>query len=81
MNVLLALDVLTYLVTTVFDLYSREALIVSIPERHDESMHAMIIYSAAAIRRWHLQACKNSAHLAVLSCIPNPPVQAIPIMS
>lgn len=36
----------------------------------------MIIYCTAAIWSWHLKARKDSAHLAILCCVSNPPVQA-----
>lgn len=62
-----------YLVATVLDLNTREALALFIPEGHNEGMHTMVVKSAAAIRCRHLEPCKHGPHLAILGCIANPP--------
>ena len=65
----------TRLVATVLYFHSRQRGPASIAQRHHKSMNAMVIHSAAAVRRGHLESRENRRGLPILRPVANPPAQ------
>ena len=61
-----------YLVPAVPDLHARQQVPISVPQRHQERVHAVVHQLAGALRVRNLETRKHGSHATILGCVADP---------